>query len=189
MIIIVYSKYGSFIFARPMAHISIDLTQSQPFNRSSHLILWVTISELAVARSTALRPSYDILDPRSVSVRRRSILDSNIYSFYPSIKVATPLYWNTEDILRNPDSNGRRPGEEDNNSNNLEGNFISSTVRSRSTAMVILERGIDKVFEKLTHDNRHGGESNAFFEGSREVVSLSLCSDNQFGRVRMGNLV
>ena len=44
-------------------YVVVDRTRSQPFNRSLHLILWVTISELTVARSTALRPIYVILDP------------------------------------------------------------------------------------------------------------------------------
>ena len=64
-------------------YVVVDLTRSQPFNRSLHLILWVTISELTVARSTALRPRYVILDPRSVSVRRRSILDFQYLQLLP----------------------------------------------------------------------------------------------------------
>ncbi|THU79153.1 hypothetical protein K435DRAFT_875835 [Dendrothele bispora CBS 962.96] len=96
--------------------------------------------------------------------------------------------WNTEDIIRNSDSHGRRP--EDDEQQQLPGGelyLVDSPVQEYCGGDC--REKLDEMFEKLTHDNRRGGgegggggENHAMedsFEGSGQVVSLSSCRDNQ----------
>ncbi|THU97825.1 peptidase C14 [Dendrothele bispora CBS 962.96] len=91
--------------------------------------------------------------------------------------------WNTEDIIRASDSNGRRPEDDEQQQLPEELYLVDSPVQEYCGGDC--REKLDKMFDKLTHDNRRGGgggENHAMedsFEGSGQVVSLSSCRDNQ----------
>ncbi|THU97812.1 hypothetical protein K435DRAFT_887339 [Dendrothele bispora CBS 962.96] len=113
---------------------------------------------------------------KSVTAEKKERTLEKVDSVYTPWLMESVKAWNTEDIIRNSDSHVHRPDDEE--GQQLLENFISSTVQEYCGGDC--REKLDEMFEKLTHDNRHGGGGGGALKvWASWVVSLSSCRDNQ----------